>query len=358
VKTQSLSSIARSHLRTLFSRPATFFKGLACALRQGKGHARSTLSWLFYFVEAIVVGEWMRANQLPHVHIHYSSNVGLLLSKVFPITISCTFHGPDEFKDPTGFVLTEKIVASRFACAVSDFGRSQMMLASDYSQWSKLEVTRLGVDTNRFRPREQRDHPERFELLTAGRLAPVKAQHVLLAAMEMLSRPGRQIRLRIAGDGPDRASLEEHVRVSGLADCVEFLGFVNQDEMSQLYQETDAFLLPSFAEGVPVVLMEAMAMGIPCVATCVNGIPELIRHELDGLTVVPGNAAELARATMRLINDPVLRRDFSRRARQRAVEIADLGTNVAHLADVFARHLGHGRARPQKPAIAEVAARY
>jgi glycosyltransferase involved in cell wall biosynthesis len=167
----------------------------------------------------------------------------------------------------------------------------------------------------------------------------VKGQHVLIAAMAALVQEGRHIRLRFAGDGPDRAALSQDVKNRGLADCVSFEGNVNQDKLLDLYRESDALVLSSFAEGLPVVLMEAMAMEIPCVAPWVNGIPEIVTHETDGLLVPPGDAEALARAIGRLMDDAELRRTLGQNARLKILEKFDLRRNTEHLADVFQRRL-------------------
>src|SRR5262249_2470821 len=130
------------------------------------------------------------------------------------------------------------------------------------------------------------------------------------------------------------------VFAAGLSETVIFHGFVNQDELRKLYAKTDIFVLPSFEEGVPVVLMEAMAMGIPCISTWVNGIPELIRNGIDGLTVAPGDPAALADAVATCLRDRRFRQQLSVSARERALELADLNRNVQHLATIFARYLG------------------
>lgn len=349
VKAQSLSSVLGAHLRTLFQRPGPYLRGLAHAIRLSKGRLRRTISWLLYFAEAVVVGDWMARNGLAHAHTHYASNVALLASDVFKISMSATLHGPDEFNDPASFHLSEKVLRSLFVRSISDFGRSQIMNSSHYSQWQKLVVNRLGVDTDKFCVQPVREDPRPFELLCAGRLARVKAQHVLIEAMQILMRQRRNVRLHLAGDGPDRRELEAHAAAEGLQDRIIFHGFINQEELRKLYEHTDVFVLPSFAEGVPVVLMEAMSMGIPCIATWVNGIPELIRHEVDGLTVTPGDAQGLAQAVGLLIDQPGLRSQLSARARQRAVELADLATNVRQLAGIFEQYLGGQHPGPCAP---------
>jgi colanic acid/amylovoran biosynthesis glycosyltransferase len=334
VKSSGLYRLALAHAYTLASRPIHYIRGLGGALRHAARHG------LFYFIEAVAVGHWMRRHGLRHVHTHYASTVGFLVGRIFPVTLSITFHGPAEFEDPAGSRLTGKVRASLFCCAISQYGVSQLMYACGYPEWPKLELTALGVDPDRFPPRPFRATPSPFQIICVGRLAPVKGLHLLIAAMAALVQEGRHIRLRLAGDGPDRIALRQDVEGRGLSDRVSFEGNVNQDKLLELYRESDALVLSSFAEGLPVVLMEAMAMEIPCVAPWVNGIPEIITHETDGLLVPPGDAAALARAVGRLMDDAELRRNLGQNARLKILEKFELRRNAEHLADVFRRRLG------------------
>jgi colanic acid/amylovoran biosynthesis glycosyltransferase len=333
VKSTGLLRLVLAHAHTLVSRPGHYIRGLAGALRHGP------LYGLFYFAEAVAVGHWMRRHGLSHVHTHYASTVGLLVGRIFPVTLSITIHGPAEFQDPAGSRLAEKVQASLFCCAISQYGVSQLMHACGYLEWPKLELTALGVDLNAFPPLPFRPSPSPFQIVCAGRLAPVKGQHVLIAAMAALVNEGRDIRLRLAGDGPDRIALRQDVEKRGLSDRVSFEGSVNQDRMLDLYRESDALVLSSFAEGLPVVLMEAMAMEIPCVAPWVNGIPEIVTHETDGLLVPPGDAQALAQSIGRLMDDAELRHALGQEARLKILEKFDLQRNTEHLADVFRRRL-------------------
>jgi glycosyltransferase involved in cell wall biosynthesis len=152
-------------------------------------------------------------------------------------------------------------------------------------------------------------------------------------------KEGRRIRLRLAGDGPDRAELEREVERRGLSQVVVFEGNLNQDRLRAVYREADAFMLSSFGEGLPVVLMEAMAMEIPCIATWVAGVPELIRGGVDGLLVAPGDVQSLSREIMRLMNDAALRRRLGQSGRLQVLEGYDVEVNVRRLAEVFTRRL-------------------
>ena len=149
-----------------------------------------------------------------------------------------------------------------------------------------------------------REHPSPFELISVGRLVNIKGYPLLLDAVAQLRQACRDVRLTLAGDGPDRASLEAQAQRLGIADRVFFAGWKNQDELRELYRGSDACVMSSFAEGVPVVLMEAMATGVPCVAPRINGIPELIRDGVDGLLFTASDVEELVAAVGKLMDIP------------------------------------------------------
>lgn len=339
VKRSGLLRLVQAHVHTLVSRPGPYLRGLAGALRHSSERGVQALYGLFYFTEAVAVGHWMRRHALTHVHTHYASTVGSLVRRIFPVTLSITFHGSAEFRNPEGFRLAEKVRVSLFCCAISQYGFSQLMYACGHPQWPKLELTTLGVDPQTFQPRLFRPNPSPFQIICVGQLAPVKGQHVLVAAMAALVKEGRDIRLRFAGEGPDRIALRQDVENRGLPERVWFEGNVNHDKLLDMYRDSDALVLSSFAEGLPVVLMEAMSMEIPCVAPWVNGIPEIVTHETDGLLVPPGDAEALARAIARLMDDAELRRRLGQKARLKILEKFDLRRNTEHLAGVFRRRL-------------------
>jgi len=282
-----------------------------------------------------MVGRWMLRNGLTHLHTHYSSTVALLVHKTFGVEISISFHGPDEFNNPAGLWIREKVAACIFVRAISQYARSQLMISSAVSDWGKIEVIYMGVDPDTFKPRPLPRSGSTVEILCVGRLLPVKAQHILISAIDMLVQEGRDLRLHIVGGGPDREVLEREVSQRGLQKRVILHGFTPQDKLETLYRQADIFALPSFAEGVPGVLMEAMAMAIPCVSTWVAGIPELIRSGIEGLLVPPSDTQALADAIRHLVTDPDLRLRIGQAGRQRVIEKFDLRKNSADLANVI-----------------------
>ncbi|HVW85533.1 MAG TPA: glycosyltransferase [Bryobacteraceae bacterium] len=342
VKKAGLTGAVRAHVRTVLASPVRYFQGAWFALRLGGSDLRRIVMSLLYFAEAVMVGDWMRSRRFRHLHVHFATpaaTVALIMTRTFPFTLSITVHGPDEFYDVPGYLLEEKIRGSRLLCTIGLFARSQLMKISPASEWSKIEVTPLGVDHGLFAPRSSCAAGDPFEILCVGRLTPAKGQHILVSAVRRLHAEGRRVRLRLIGDGPDRTSLEQVVRDAGLAGHVILEGSVNQDRIRDFYREADVFALASFAEGIPVVLMEAMAMEIPCVTTWITGIPELIRDSIDGLLVPPSDDIALAAAIARLMDDPELRRRLGEAGRRRIIDKYDLRANVEKLAQVYRTHL-------------------
>jgi glycosyltransferase involved in cell wall biosynthesis len=172
-----------------------------------------------------------------------------------------------------------------------------------------------------------------------GRLAAEKGQHVLIAAISRLVSASRDVRLHLVGDGPERVGLEHEVKIRHLEGRVVFHGWMDQCGLRRLYQAADAFVLPSFAEGIPVVLMEAMACELPCISTWIGGIPELIQNGVDGLLVSPGDEVELAGTIAKLMDSPLLLRQIGPAGRQRIMKDYNLEMNVSRLAEVFHRRL-------------------
>ena len=213
-------------------------------------------------------------------------------------------------------------------------------------QWGKIHVRRLGVDTGLYQLTEPRPEPRPFTLLSAGRLDPVKGFPVLLEAMALLCRRGLEVQLRVAGGGGMMDWLERRRRELGIPDDrVIFEGWKSGDEMPALYARADAFVLASFAEGIPVVLMEAMARGVPCIATAVHGTPELVVHRETGLLVAPGNAEALADAVVQLIEDRELRLRLATAGRRMVLERYELSENTRALAELFEQLLPAGETR-------------
>ena len=342
VKRHGILGAIAAHLHGL-CRPAAWLRGLRFALGLGGWDLRRKAYGLFYFTEALMLARWMDSRGMKHLHVHFASaaaNVALVLKQFAPIGLSLTVHGPDEFYDAPGQWLPEKIAAADFIVCIGAYARSQLMHLSPASQWHKFEICPLGVDSERYVPVRHPLTARPFTILCVGRLTPAKGQRILIEACRKLHQSGRQLRLVLVGSGPDEAQLKAAVAANGLEQVVRFTGALNQAEVRAWYAGADAFALASFAEGIPVVLMEAMASAIPCVSTRITGIPELIRDGEDGLLVTPSDTDELAAALARLMDDAPLRHYLGRSGRARVQQKYNLARNVERLGGVFATWLG------------------
>ena len=301
--------LARAHLRAFASAPLRYLRAVALALRSAAPGASGLVYQLFYFAEAGVLAQELRRIGAFHLHNHFgnsSCSVAMLASALSGVPYSYTLHGPAELFDPMRWRIDLKIARAAFVACISNFARSQGMLFADQAHWPRMHVVHCGVDPALYAgaPRPAGAAPT---LLFVGRLAAIKGLAVLLEAVAALRPRHPDLRLALVGDGPDRTALAAQAARLGIADAVEFTGYLSQTAVAARLAEADVFVLPSFAEGVPVVLMEALAAGRPVVATRVAGVAELVEDGVAGFLIPPGDPAPLADRLQRLLSDPALR---------------------------------------------------
>jgi len=341
VKASGWKGAVAAHAWTLWHHPVGYFRGLkATTKRIGQaGHLAQNAA---HFTGGLMLGRWMQQTGQRHLHVHFATavaSIATLARKTFPITLSMTVHGPDEFANVRLEHFGDKMAIADFVVCISHFARGQSMQHSDPTHWHKLDVVRLGVTPE---PTRQAAATQQgpLRLLCVGRLAPAKAQHLLLHALAKLRKQGfSRVQLTLVGDGPDAQSLRELSRELGLDGQVVFTGALNQTEVAEQYSQSDAFVLPSFAEGIPVVLMEAMSRGIPCLSTRTAGIPELIEHGVSGLLAAPSDVADLASRIRELAENAALRQQLGQNGQQRVERDYNIQRNVAQLARVFQKRL-------------------
>lgn len=337
LKKVPVGTIMRTMVQLGFRRPRTIARGLRHALRLSRWNLRAGIYALFYLGEALLLGAWMKERSLQHLHIHFGgpvATVGMLAAASWGFTYSLTIHGPEEFYDVQESYLPQKIERASFIFCISNFCRSQVMKYSHPDHWSKFHVLRLGVNPEEFKP-VPRPSRDTIHIVCVGRLVPAKGQLILLQAASKLLSQGHLFHLTLIGTGPDKDHLQQFVDSSALKPYVTFCGALSHEETRRQLENADIFALPSFAEGVPVALMEAMAMEIPCVSTVIAGIPELIRNHEDGLLVPASSVDDLANALQRLLANEDLRKSLGASARKRVLELYNLPLNLQRLADAF-----------------------
>lgn len=337
VKQHGVPGALAALLYWLLRRPLALLATLWAGWRL-RPSGRRRWTGLAYAVEAAMVGRFMRRQGAVNLHVHFGSagaSVGVLVKRLTGCHLSLTIHGPDEFDDVVGQQLALKMRESDVVVCISQFARGQLMRIADPADWSKLRVCRLGVEPEAF-PFALRDAPSCPQLLCVGRLTPAKGQVLLVRAMAGLRDAGLACHLTLVGAGPDQERIRREIELFGLQDLITLTGAQTQDQVRERFAKADIFVLPSLAEGIPVVLMEAMSCGVPCVTTPVNGIPELVVHERTGLLATPGDVPSLTAQLRQLIDRPALRRSLALAAMAKVREDFDLRRNVVALSQIFA----------------------
>jgi colanic acid/amylovoran biosynthesis glycosyltransferase len=297
----------------------------ALAYAAGRGsRPRRTLWQLFYLGQAIFFHRELSRRGLRHVHVHFANNgadVGRLIADLGNAagtpggrwTWSMTVHGPTDFAQADQLGLAEKVASAAFVTCISEYGAAELRRRSDPAHGDKVHVVRMGIGeptADLARPPREPD-PDVFKVLFVGRLVPAKGPDVLVEALRALAAEAPEdagaVEVVVIGDGPLRASLEESARDLPAGVDVSWLGARDHDEVLTWYRWADVFCLPSYSEGLPVVLMEALAAGLPAITTPVAGIPELVVDGVTGLLVPPGDRVALTDALQRLRRDAALR---------------------------------------------------
>jgi glycosyltransferase involved in cell wall biosynthesis len=283
---------------TVLSRPRRCVRALRAAVRMGWRSERGVLRHLAYLAEAAFLLRRIEREKVEHIHVHFGTNataVARLIHCLGGPSYSFTLHGPDEFDAPRSWGLADKQADASFVVAITDYCSAQLRRWSRPEHWPKIKVVRCGVNAA-FLNRASAVDPRSRTFVCVGRLCPQKGQLLLIEALSRLRGRGLQARVVLAGDGEMRSAIEKRVGELNLGDWVDITGWVSEQQVRECLMASRALVLPSFAEGLPVVIMEAMALGRPVISTYVAGIPELVEPGKSGWLVPAGNADRLADA--------------------------------------------------------------
>jgi colanic acid/amylovoran biosynthesis glycosyltransferase len=294
----------------LATRPRAFWRVARVAWQLAR---RVPRAWRHgaYLAEAAALEKRFRADPPAQIHAHFGTNsatVALLWSELSGIPFSFTVHGPEEFDRPESLGLDLKIARARFVVAISDFGRSQLMRWCPPEQWNKLKVVHCGVD-EAFLDAHVSPVPDLPRLVCVGRLCEQKGHGLLVEAVARLAEQGEQFELVLVGDGPLRPQIESLARDRGIRDSVRITGWKSGPDLTREILNSRVFVLPSFAEGLPVVLMEALALRRPVISTYVAGIPELVIPGVCGWLVPAGSIDALCESIRAALHSPTDRLD-------------------------------------------------
>jgi glycosyltransferase involved in cell wall biosynthesis len=332
--------LALGWLRALFRSPRRMRAAAQLAARIGTPGLRGRLLPLVYLFEAAYLAERLRAKAVEHLHNHIgeaSAAVAMLASVLSGIPFSMTIHGPGEFDRPTLFALDEKLRRASFTAAVSEFTRSQLYRWSDRADWPRIHVVHCGLDGT-FLDADTRAIPAARRLVCVGRLAEQKGPLLLIEAAGRLAAEGLMFELVLVGDGPLRRPIEQRIQQLNLRKHVRLTGWQQAVAVRDEILRARALVLPSFAEGLPVVLMEALALGRPVISTYVAGIPELVVPGVCGWLVPAGSVEALAAAMRGVLLAPIEHLErLGRAGRARAAQRHNGATEAAKLATLIAQ---------------------
>jgi colanic acid/amylovoran biosynthesis glycosyltransferase len=298
--------LLRSLIATKLTRPLKYLKALRQTIRFGRKSERGVLRHLVYLAEACVLRSWLAKENIQHLHVHFATNpavVARLCELLGGPKYSITVHGPEEWDQPAALSLKAKYEAAAFVVAVTDFGRCQIYRWTDLAFWPKVHVVRCGVDAG-FLKAEPTPVPETNQLVLVAGLVEQKGH---LALIEALAKVRKQcdFRMVLVGDGHLRGILEARVKELGIAENVVFAGWQSNAQVRDHLIASRAMIMPSFAENLPVAMMEALAMGRPVLGTYIAGVPELIEDGRNGWLVPAGNVDAIADKVVHILRTPV-----------------------------------------------------
>lgn len=331
-------SIIMTALRTAVRHPV----GLVRALRCMWGLARRSPDRFFvhfaYLAEAMVLSFWCRRDGVSHLHVHFGTNsttIATIAHALSAIKFSFTVHGPEEFDRPQELALCEKIRNADFVVAISSYGRSQLMRWVPPSEWRKIHVIHCGVD-DQFLEDSPAFVSSEPRFICVARLSEQKGHLVLLEAVAHLKRAGFTFKLILVGDGPLRRLIETEIIRLGLVETVLLRGTQSQKEVREEILRARAMVLPSFAEGLPVVLMESLVLRRPVISTYVAGIPELVRSD-NGWLIPAGDVPALEGAMREVLCASAQElSDKGEKGRRRALARHDVRQSVRLLESLMA----------------------
>jgi glycosyltransferase involved in cell wall biosynthesis len=325
-------------LLTAAARPAAFLRALRWAIRLGRAAGRGVARHVVYLAEACVLARWARADRIEHLHAHFGTNsaaVALLSREVGGPRFSFTVHGPEEFDAPAALSLRDKVSRAEFVAAISSYGRAQLWRWVRSEDWAKVQVVRCGVD-EALLGAPASPVPAARRLLCVARLGEQKGHLLLLEAAARLAAEGADFEIVLVGDGPLRPRIEAGIARLGLAGRVRVAGWKSAAEVREELLASRALLLPSFAEGLPVVIMEALALARPVITTAVAGIPELVEGGVTGWVVPAGSVDALVPAMREALDaDPERLGDMGRAGAARVSARHDVRKEAAALAALF-----------------------
>ena len=343
--------ILRAHWHYIRRNPGRYFRTVAEVLRGTWGCARCFGAALAFFPKVVRFAYEMEEQAIQHVHgqfAYHAAVAALIVHRLTGIPFSFTARGSDVQSD--GHMLKEKVEAADFVISVSEYNKEIILRKCGSGAAEKIHVIHGGVDVDRLSPHNQTATPGPLRILCVARFEEVKGHKSLVEACRVLKEHGLPFECRLIGDGPLVPQIENQIKRADLCDAVFLLGARPYNEVIDEFSRTDVVVLATAPtangkrEGIPNVLKEAMACGLPVVAAASGGIPELV-DESCGILVRPRDPAAIADALQRLCDQPALRRRMGIAGRRKIVREFNLNLSTAMRAELFFRRADGRRSR-------------
>ena len=335
VLNQPATAFIGAHLGTLATKPGAYLRTLGQAFRHRPPGIRGFALSIAHFTEAVLLGRELGRRGTTRLHNHFANSgatVGYLATRLRAMPWSFTMHGISETDYPAGLLLGRKIEAADFVACVSYFGRAQAMRLVAPEHWSKIHVVRCGLQLGLL---PQHDARPVKQIIAVGRLSPEKGHAGLLEAFATLVRDMPELELVIVGDGSEGDQLRQLAHQLGINDQVIFAGRCGERDTLERIAKADVLVLSSLMEGLPIVLMEAMAMGTAVIASRVAGIPELVKDGENGILFTPSDWDDLAACMRRMASDDALRERLATTARAAVASEFDIDKSAEQLVRLF-----------------------
>jgi colanic acid/amylovoran biosynthesis glycosyltransferase len=307
VLAQGVVGLLVAMLKVLFTSPTRFLAALGLALKMARQSEKSLVYHLVYLAEACKIQAWLKAHNSQHLHAHFGTNsaeIAMLAGVLAELPYSFTVHGPEEFDKPQALGLNTTILHAKFVVAISSFGRSQLYRWASFADWQKIKIVHCGLEAT-FYNVPAKPITATSRLVCVGRICEQKGQLLLIEAAKKLQDSGINFELVLAGDGEMRAEIDALIVQYQLQDKVKITGWISSDAVRNHILSSQALVLPSFAEGLPVVIMEAMSLKRPVISTYIAGIPELLKQGENGWLCVAGDVDDLTKAMRDVLTMPV-----------------------------------------------------
>jgi colanic acid/amylovoran biosynthesis glycosyltransferase len=325
-------------VKVLLIRPRQFMAALALAIKVGRRADRSLYYHLFYFAEACRTLDWLRSSGAGHVHAHFGTNAAeiLMLARILGgPSYSFTVHGPEEFDKPEFLHMREKVRHAAFVVAITSYTRSQIYRWIEHADWPKIKLVHCGIEAA-FHENASAAVVQAPRLVSVGRLSAQKGQLLLIEAARVLAARNVDFEIVLVGDGEMRREIEALISKYSLQDKVTLTGAISTEQLREEMLRARGLILPSFAEGLPMVIMEAMALRRPVLTTYVAGIPELVQPGKTGWLFPAGSVEALIEALQDFFSRSADElRIMGDAAYERALARHSIDVEVIKLADLF-----------------------